>query len=163
MSVAGILGSSLFANAVSQVAQKLAPAVNQNTGAQSVFGALQQTLLASGSNSSAGGTSPTGQLSQIGQDLESGNLPAAQADFTAFKTTLAQDLTQVLHHSPAKPVSSAGKSLASDASGESSLFGAGSNPLTAALLAYGSIQQGAVSGALNASMLPTAGTFSINA
>ena len=47
MSVAGILGSSLFANAVSQVAQKLAPAANQNTGAQSVFGALQQTLLAS--------------------------------------------------------------------------------------------------------------------
>ena len=43
MSVAGILGSSLFANAVSQVAQKLAPAANQNTGAQSVFGALQQT------------------------------------------------------------------------------------------------------------------------
>jgi hypothetical protein len=163
MSVAGIFGSSLFANAVSQVAQKLVPAANQNTGSQSVFGALQQKLLESGSNSSAGGTSPTGQLAQIGQDLASGNLPAAQADFTAFKTTLAQDLTQALHHSPAKPVSSAGNNLASGASGEASLFGAGSDPLAAAMLAYGSLQQGSLSGALSASAMPVASTFSASA
>ena len=163
MSVAGIFGSSLFANAVSQAAQKLVPSANQNTGTQSVFGALQQKLLQSGSNSSTVGTSATGELSQIGQDLDSGNLPAAQADFTAFKATLAQNLTQALHHSSAKPVSSAGSSLASSATGESSLFGAGSDPLAAAMLAYGSLQQGSVGGALSASVSPTASTFSASA
>jgi hypothetical protein len=46
MSVAGILGSSLFANAVSQVAQKLAPAANQNTGAQCWWNLAYQSALA---------------------------------------------------------------------------------------------------------------------
>jgi len=163
MSVAGIFGSSLFANAVSQVAQKLAPSANQNTGTQSVFGALQQKLLESSSNSTAGETSTTGQLSQVGQDLESGNLSAAQTDFTAFKATLAQNLTEALHHSSAKPVSSASSSLASSTTGESSLFSAGSDPLAAAMLAYCSLQQGFIGGALKTSVSPITNTFSTSA
>ncbi len=162
MSVAGILGSSLFANAVSQVAQKLLPSsASLNTGAQSVFGALHQGLLESGSNASAVGTSVTGQLSQISQDLKSGNLPAAQADFTAFKTTLAQDVTQMLRHSPTGPVSNAGNSLSSGVSGKP--CSSGSDPLAAAMLAYGSLQQSPFGGGLNTSVLPPASTFSITA
>jgi hypothetical protein len=152
MSVAGILGSSLFANAVTQLAQKSSSA-NPNTGAQSVFGSLQQRLLGSTSNSSAGGTSITGQLSQIGQDLESGNLPAAQADFTAFKISLSQHRTQTSQTSQTGSVSSGGSGSSTGAS----------DPLAAAMLAYGSLQQGAIGGALNASILPTASTFSVNA
>ena len=94
MSVAGIFGSSLFANAISQVAQKLSPPASPNAGAQSAFAALHQGLLGATSNSSAGGTSVAGQLAQIGQDLKSGNLAAAQADFTAFKIAISQHRTQ---------------------------------------------------------------------
>jgi hypothetical protein len=163
MSVAGILASGLFANAVSQVAQKLPSAASLTTDAQSVFGALKQGLLASGSNSSSGGTSVTGQLSQIGQDLKSGDLPAAQADFTAFKTTLAQYRAQMLLHSPTGQASSGGNGSSTGASSQSSLLGAGSDPLAAAMLAYGALQQGQTGGALNASVLPNVNTFSIAA
>ena len=163
MSVAGILASSLFANAVSQVAHKLSTAASPNTDAQSVFGALQQGLLAAGSNSSSGGTSVPATLSQVGKDLESGNLPAAQADFTAFKTTLAQYRTQMLLHSSTGQTSSGGNGSSSGASNQSCLFGSSSDPLAAAMLAYGSLQQGQSGGALNASVLPTANTFSITA
>jgi hypothetical protein len=162
MSVAGILGSSLFANAVSQVAQKLLPSAgSMNTGAQSVFGALQQGLLESGPNASTAGTTVTGQLSQISQDLKSGNLPAAQADFTAFKTTIAQDVTQMLRHSPTGPVSNAGNSLSRGVSGRPSSIG--SDPLAAAMLAYGSLQQSPIGGGLNSSVLPPGSTISITA
>jgi hypothetical protein len=148
MSVAGILGSSLFANAASQVAQKLVPSAKLNADAQSVFGDLQKGLINSGA------TSSTGQLSQIGQDLTSGNLPAAQADFSAFKLTLAQDATQLLNRSASKQSSNAGNTSSTGASGNSGLFGAGSNPAAAAMLAYSSLQQSAMNGALNASVLP---------
>jgi hypothetical protein len=154
MSVAGILGSSLFANAASQVAQKLVPSAKLNADAQSVFGDLQKGLINSGATSSTGATSLTGQLSQIGQDLTSGNLPAAQADFSAFKLTLAQDATQLLNRSASKQSSNAGNISSTGASGNSSLFGAGSNPAAAAMLAYSSLQQSAMNGALNASVLP---------
>jgi hypothetical protein len=115
------------------------------------------------SSSSAGGSSVTGQLSQIGQDLNLGNLPAAQADFAAFKTALEQHATQMLRHSPAGSVPSAGNSYLNGASGESNLLGTGSDPLAAAMLAYGSLQQGVVNGTLNTSVLSPASTFSINA
>lgn len=152
MSVAGILGSSLFANAVSQVAQKLVPSAE--AGAQSVFGALQQGLTAAGVNSSVGSAPLTGQLSQIGQDLTSGNLPAAQADFSAFKLTLAQDATQLLHHSTSGLASSGSSTSSTGASGNSSTAGTGSNPLAAAMLAYSSLQQSALNGALNSAISP---------
>jgi|SRR5580658_7352398 hypothetical protein len=151
MSVAGILGSSLFANAISQVAQKVVPSAE--AGAQSVFGALQQGLAAAGVSSGSGGTSLTSQLSQIGQDLTSGNLPATQSDFSAFKSTLAQDATQFLNQSTSKSGSSAGTSSTS-ASGNSNPSGSSSNPLAAAMLAYSSLQQSAMNVALNASMAP---------
>jgi hypothetical protein len=163
MSVAGILASSLFTNAVSQVAQKLSSAASLNTDAQSVFGALRQGLLESGSNSSSGGTSVPAKLSQVGKDLESGDLTAAQADFTALKTTLAQYRTQMSLHSSTGQASSGGNGSSSGASSQSSLFGVGSDPLAAAMLAYGSLQQGQTGGALNASVLPTTNTFSITA
>ncbi len=52
MSVAGILASSLFANAGSQIAQKAPSAVNGLiSGAQSTFAALQQGLSGTGARS----------------------------------------------------------------------------------------------------------------
>jgi hypothetical protein len=163
MSVAGILASGLFSNAISHAGKQSPSPANLKTGAQSVFGTLQQNLLGSGSSSSAAGTSVTAQLSQVGQDLSSGNLPAAQADFSAFKVTLAQHVGQLLNHSQSGSAPSAGSSSSSGASSESSLLGSGNDPLAAAMLAYGSLQQGAINGALNASVSPTASTFSINA
>jgi hypothetical protein len=147
MSVAGILGSSLFANAASQVAQKLVPSAKLKADAQSVFGDLQKGLINSGATSSTGATSLTGQLSQIGQDLTSGNIPAAQADFSAFKLTLAQDATQFLNRSASKLGSSAGNTSSTGGSGNS-------NPSAAAMLAYNALQQSAMNGAFSASVLP---------
>lgn len=158
MSVAGILGSSLFANAASLVAQKLVPSAKIKQDAQSVFGALQKGLTNSGGSSDSSGSSITGQLSQIGQDLTSGNIPAAQADFSAFKLTLAQDATQLLNQAANKLGSSAG-----NASGTLSQLGTGSNPLDAAMMAYSSMQQGAMNAAMNSSISPTATALSINA
>jgi len=160
MSVAGILASGLFSNALSQAGQQSSSAANLKTGAQSVFASLKQKLLEPGSNSNTVGTSVTAQLSQVAQDLSSGNLPAAQADFSAFKATLAQHVGQLLQHSPAGSAPSAGSS---SSSGASNSLAAGADPLAAAMLAYGSLQQGAINGALNASALPATGTFSINA
>jgi hypothetical protein len=162
MSVAGILASSLFTNAVSQATQKSSSAASKNTDTKSAFGTLQQGLLASSSNSSSSGTSVTGQLSQVGEDLESGNLTAAQADFSTLKTTLAQYWTQMLHSSTGQ-ASSGSNGSSSSSSGQSSLSSASSDPLAGAMLAYGSLQQSQTGGALNASMLPTASTFSITA
>jgi len=104
----------------------------------------------------------TGQLSQVGKDLESGDLTAAQADFTALKTTLAQYRTQTSLHSSTGQASSGSNGSSTGASSLSSLLSAGSDPLAAAMLAYGSLQQGQSGGALNASVLPTT-TFSITA
>ena len=163
MSVAGILASGLFSNLISQAGRQSSSTANLKSSAESVFGSLQQKLLGAGSNSSAGGTSVTAQLSQVGQELSSGNLPATQADFGTFKVTLAQHVGQLLQHSPGGSTPSAGNSAPSGASSQSSLLGAGADPLAAAMLAYGSLQQGAINGALNASVSPTAGTFSINA
>jgi hypothetical protein len=162
MSVAGILASGLFSNALSQVGQKSPSTANLKTAAQSVFGGLKQEFLEPATNSSAAGASVTAQLSQVGQDIKTGNLSAAQSDFGALKLTLAQHVGQMLQHS-AGSAQGAGSSLASSASGESSLLGTGTDPLAAAMLAYGSLQQGVINGALNASVSPTAGAFSVNA
>jgi hypothetical protein len=163
MSVAGILASGLFSNALCQVGQKSPSTANLKTAAQSVFGGLKQEFLEPATNSSSAGASVTAQLSQVGQDIKTGNLSAAQSDFGALKLTLAQHVGQMLQHSPAGSAQGAGSSLASSASGESSLLGTGTDPLAAAMLAYGSLQQGVINGALNASVSPTAGAFSVNA
>ena len=148
-----------FSNLVSQAGQQSFSPAKLKTAAQSVFGGLQQKLLGPDSNSNAVGASVTAQLLQVGQDLKSGNLPAAQADFGAFKMTLAQHVGQLLNHSTSGSSSSAANSSSTGASSESSLLSAGTDPLAAAMLAYGSLQQGVINGALNASDRPQPAHF----
>jgi outer membrane protein assembly factor BamD (BamD/ComL family) len=110
MSVAGILGSSLFAGLGSSGAQNKFQQIQQGfqqlgqdlqsgnlPQAQSEFATLEQLLpsqLQTSATSTQSGTqtgNPVAQaLSQLGQDLSSGNLSAAQSDFS----TLQQDLQQ---------------------------------------------------------------------
>jgi hypothetical protein len=166
MSVAGILASSLFSNAGSQIAQK-APGFASSiangfkaqsgnvTGAPSSFAAVQQKL------SGSGATSLPTQMSQLGQDLSSGNLTAAQADFNNIQMTLSQSPASLLRHKQTQPVSSGGSSPAGSANAQS---GAGlSDPLTAALQAYSSLQQNPINGALSSSLMANPSTFSVNA
>ena len=162
MSVTGILASSLFANAGAQAAQRLPLAANLSSGAQSAFAALQQKLSSSASGSGAGATSLSAQLTQVGQDLGAGDLSAAQNDFSTLKMTLAQDQTKLLRHFHIGSSSSGGGNAQTGSSGVSSQPGAGSDPLAAAMLAYGSLQQTLNSGALSTSLTP-ASTFAIDA
>jgi outer membrane protein assembly factor BamD (BamD/ComL family) len=127
MSVAGIASSSLFAAFSPTTAQNKFQQIQQDfqqlgqdlqsgnlTQAQTVFSSLTQLLPAqfqTNSTNSTGSTTQSGSqtsnpvsqaLSQLGSDLQSGNLSAAQSDFS----TLQQDLqngqstqgTQGFHH-----------------------------------------------------------------
>jgi hypothetical protein len=110
MSIAGILGSSIFAGFGSSGAQNKFQHIQQGfqqlgqdlqsgnlAQAQSEFSTLEQLLpsqlqtSATNAQSGARTTNPVSQaLSRLGKDLSSGNLTAAQSDFT----TLQQDLQQ---------------------------------------------------------------------
>lgn len=164
MSVAGILASSLFANTAAR-------AVNHNnsqppsfgvqfantfqsylksgnaSGAQSMFETMQQKLAAFGSN-----TSPvSAQMSQLGQDLKSGDTSAAQSDFNGIQSTLQQGLAARLHH--VNPAPGSGSSSANSTTTGDALL---SNPMTAALQAYSSLQNTA-----NTSLLANSSSFSV--
>ena len=163
MSIAGILASNLFSEAGNQIAQKLPLSPNQASGAQSAFSALQQKLSNSGSTPTSGVTSLPAQLAQVGQDLKSGNLSSAQADFSAFKMTLAQSQTELLHRLHPGSASSGESGSQPGLPGITSQAGAGSDPLTEAMLAYSSLQQNPTISGLSTSLSTPASTFSINA
>jgi hypothetical protein len=191
MSVSGISGSNLFAGLSSTPVQNKFQQIQQGfqqlgqdlqsgnlTQAQSDFSALQQ-LLPSQQQTAASTTQSTTQtsnpilqaISQLGQDLKSGNLSAAQSDFT----TLQQDIKQVQgagggHHHHARPENS---QASSQQSGVASLFASlgqalQSGNLTAAQQTYSTLQQdflqfsgGATAGA-GGSNTSTSGTTSLN-
>lgn len=168
MSVAGILASSLFSNPLSQLAQQ-SPAANKagsatqsksTSGAQSMFSELQQKIAAQGANATDS-TSLSGQINQLGNDLQSGNLSAAQSDFTTLKATLAQSATSHLNQLMTVPKAFLGGSTQA---GSSSASGAGSSsdPLLAAFQAYSSLQQNPLNSNLSNSALTNANSLNIN-
>lgn len=164
MSIAGILASSLFANTAGrntnhsnsqpssfgvQFANTFQSYLKSGnaSGAQSMFETMQQKLAAFGSNASP----VSAQMTQLGQDLKSGNLTGAQTDFNGIQSTLQQGLAARLHH--VTPASGSGNSSASSTTtGDAQL----SNPLTAALQAYSSLQNPA-----STSLLANSSTFSV--
>ncbi len=111
-------------------------------GAQSFLSALQQKLSLGASGGTGTGTSA--QIAQVSNDLTSGNLTAARADFSHLQSTLAQQ-----HHAPG----ASGANNGSSASSEGSL---------AALASYNALQQGAFNSAVNLSMPGNSPSFSIN-
>lgn len=170
MSVAGIFASSLFSNPTVQIAQKVAgwaasavkdkgpdPQSGNLSGAQSVYGALQQKLAL---QSPACESSISAKMMQLGQDLKSGNLTAAQADSSSIHQTLNR-----IGHQYIQPVSNEdGRSQ----SGTSQNFGQTvasslTDPLMAAFQAYSSLQQTPFNAALRNSLAQDLSTISIDA
>jgi hypothetical protein len=159
MSVAGILASSLFSNPLSQVAQR-SPGANgfgpvSKSGPASEtqsFADLQQKLSAQNANS-GGSTSFSGQMTQLGNDLASGNIGSAQTDFSNLKLTLSQGVGSMLNHLSTSPKPIRGTSLPTTSSPASSSGALQSNPLTAAWQAYSSLQQNPLNSALSSSVL----------
>ena len=138
------LPGNLFTGAASQVlsgaASRASSAVksfasdldsgNNTSGAQSFASTLGQV--------SAGGNSLSTQVTQLGSDLKSGNLGAAQSDFTDLRRTFAH--------------------LKADSGAQES--DAQNNAHIAAIAAYSALQQSAYSSALNLSMPGGASSFS---
>ena len=96
-------------------------------------------------------------MSQLGQDLNLGNLSAAQADYSALKIAIAQHHTR-LNGQPGMATAAGGNS-----SSQAGASGNVTDPLSAAMQAYGSLQQMAANGALSSSLINPSSTFSINA
>src|ERR1017187_2961465 len=176
MSVAGILASSIFSGLGSQAAQKSTSAGSSIestfdsdlqsgnvSGAQSIFSALQQKMLAQSSGSTTATRSAlSSQLAQLGQDLKSSNLTAAQSDFATIRSNVSNDLRSRLHHQSG--ASSQDGSSATNASSLSSQAGSGSqSSMTAALQAYSAMQLNPLNASLNSSMIGNPSTFAVNA
>jgi hypothetical protein len=160
MSVAGILASSLFSSPLAQVAQR-SPGANgpgsssqsgNTSGAQSLFADMQQKLSAQ-STSSASSTSLSGQMTQLGNDLKSGDISSAQTDFSNLKLTLSQGPGSKLNHLLTAPKPILGNGLLATSSPTSGSENLPSNPLTAAWQAYSSLQQNPLNSALSSSVL----------
>jgi hypothetical protein len=169
MSIAGILASSLFSSPQSQLAQQ-SPGANgpgsasqsgNASGAQSFFGDLQQKLSAQGT-SSAGPTSLSGQMNQLGSDLESGNIGSAQTDFSHLKLTLLPGPGLQSNHLQTVPKPFRGTNLSATSAPASSSGSLPSNPLAAAWQAYSSLQQNPLNSALSNSALTQANSLNIN-
>lgn len=144
MSVAGILASSLFSSVGSHIAQKT-PAVSSAT-TDAFKSDLQQKLTAQGS----GSPSLPAQVTQLGQDLTSGNLPAAKGDFNNMVLAFTNGSASPMH-SQSHPTSINGST---SQSGQSQ-----TDPMTAALQAYSALQLNPVS----SSLITVPNTFAVQA
>ena len=163
MSVAGILAGALFSGAGTQYAQESPLSSINTSSAPSAFAAVQQQLLQSGSVAPASSRSVHSELTQLSQDLKSGNLSAAQADYSALKITLAQLHMKLTGQSQSASAAGGDSDSQAGTSGTASQSSNITNPLAAAMLAYSSLQQNPNNVALSSSLITPASTFSINA
>jgi hypothetical protein len=190
MSVIGILGSNLFAGSSSPAQNKFQQIQQgfQQLGqdlqsgnlsqAQSEFSTFEQLLpnqlqtTTSTSQSGSQSTSPVAQaISQLGQDLNSGNLTAAQSDFTTLQQDLQQQQSSGAVHAHHHHFGG-GSQASSQQNGTASLFASlgqalQAGNLTAAQQTYSTLQQdfqqfsGGATGSSGAST-STSGTTSLN-
>lgn len=120
-------------------------------GAQSFLSALQQKLTAQGN--APAGSAVAAQFSQISNDLSTGNLAAAKADFSS----LQQSISHLKHGSSAEASGSGtgdpGQALASAAAYD---------PRLASLQSYNPVHQAAFSGALSLSLPSGMPSLSVN-
>ncbi len=112
MSVAGILGSSLFSSAIQNLFHSKKQQVQQEfqqlgqdlqsgnlSAAQSDFATLQQMKPQPNSTSSSQDSNPLSQdFTQLSQDLQSGKLSAAQQDYTKIQQDFQSQSGQMHHH-----------------------------------------------------------------
>ena len=149
MSVAGILSSSLFSNALSQLGQKSTSTSNSVTAnpkstadpSSHVFlGDLQKQLSSLSTGATGSNASLSAQMTQLGKDLEAGQLPAAKSDFNNVRA--------ILSHTPS---SSSGNS--SQLTGAQQTGSTQTDPSTAAWQAYNSLQLNSAASTLGNSLL----------
>jgi len=157
MSIAGILAGNLFSGAGTQYASQTPRSPFGTSSVPSEFAALQQKLSQASSVAQPAASSVPSEMSQLGQDLNLGNLSAAQADYSALKIAIAQHHTR-LNGQPGMATAAGGNS-----SSQAGASGNVTDPLSAAMQAYGSLQQMAANGALSSSLINPSSTFSINA
>jgi outer membrane protein assembly factor BamD (BamD/ComL family) len=164
MSVAGILGSILFAGPNTSAAHNKSQQIQQEfqqlgqdlqsgnlSLAQSDFAELQQSLpvqqnAASNVQSGSSAANPVSQvIAQLGQDLKAGNLSAARSDFSTLQQDFQQQgvLSSPRHHHRLHVGTSQDSSEQSSAA---TLFGdlsqeIQSGNLTAAQQTYSALQQ----------------------
>lgn len=131
------LPANIFTSAVSNALSGLTSRVS--TTARSFASDLQQAQSGSGAISSS--------LTQLGSDLQSGSLSAAQADYASLQQAIALK----------KAAASAGSHSSAQGTGSSS-----SDSVLAALQNSGVLQQSAYNSALNLSMPAAASSISLN-
>jgi hypothetical protein len=149
MSVSGILAGSLFSNAASLFGGNSPSAAKGSpAGHQPSFKSLQQQLSASSPGATAGATSVSNPLATLGQDLNSGNLAAAQADFSAFRLAMS--------HGPAAHTGN-------PQSQANSMSGSANDPLAAAMQAYSSLQLSPMTNGMSTSLMSPASMFDVSA
>jgi hypothetical protein len=143
MSVAGILASSLFSNAISQIAQK-SPTATNKPGLPSDFATIQQEFAEQPAQASGSALSPS-PITLLGQGLASGNLPISLAGAGNISTS--------------SPITGSSSNSASK-SGQNTDFS--TDPLSAAWQAYSSLQGNPLNSALSKSLLASGNSLSIN-
>ena len=173
MSVAGILASSLFSNPLSQLGHKssstakgLTPNSLSSDSSKMPFdlGASFAKPSTQVSGSAGDATSLSSQMTHLSQDLNGGNLPAAQADFSNLRLILSHHVSSAVNH---QPLQSIGAGTGSSSSAPALSTGQPtadpqSNALTAAWQAYSSLQHNPINSVLNGSMLANNSNLSIN-
>jgi len=151
------LFSSAVEQAVSGFASRASAAIKgfesdvqagNGAGAQSFLSALQQKVTAQGAPASG---TVSAQFSQVSNDLQAGNLLAAQADFSTLATSLSQ-----LKHRSAQPSASANNSQPSTPNS-----GDGNSDLPT-LQSLSGLQQSAYDSALSLSLPSAVPSLSIN-
>jgi hypothetical protein len=129
--------TSVASDAVSNIASRV------SSTASSFASDLQQAQ--------SGGSSVSSSLAQLGSDLKSGNLSAAQADLAALR-----------HSLPIRRVAAGSSPLAGTAGATSGSTNGSTDPILAALQNSGVLQQTAYSNALNLSMPSTSPSISLD-
>ena len=165
MSMAGILASTLLQNPLSQVGQNPSAAsqagslsqAGWGSGSTSFLAALQQRLPAQISGSASTSSAASAALTQLGEDLESGNLPSAQADFASLESIWSHGHNSALSHGSRN--TGAGSSAGTGSQSATPAGNIFKTNAQAAWQAYNSLQQNPLAAELGESLGANANPF----
>ncbi len=159
LAIPSINPSNLVSQAVTSLANRASSAVGNFesqlqsgniAGAQSFLTALEQKLAAPGST---GATSPiAAQITQISNDLKSGDVNSAETDFSSLRVSLSH-----LKGGSGWPAANGGGFASA-----SGISGLSTDPSLAALQPYSSLEQSAFNSALNLSLPTSLPSLSVN-
>jgi hypothetical protein len=137
----------MFSNAASLFGSKSPSGAKGANSSLPSFATTQQKLSPSAASPTAGATSISGQMTQLGKDLSQGNLAAAQTDFSAFKLALSHGPASQ-KHAPSELNSQANAAI---------------DPLAAAMQAYSSLQLSPMTNGLSTSLMSPGSLFAVDA